>query len=149
MRLVRLAVTADLAELQRLYLHLNPARPVLADDVAETIFAEILGSPRYRLFVAEWDGALVASAMLVTAPNLMRGGRPIAFIENVVTHAEYRRQGHGRAIIAAALAAAWEMGAFQVMLMSGRPDPGVHAFYRDCGLRPDIKTGYVAFAPAG
>jgi hypothetical protein len=52
--------------------------------------------------------------MLITAPNLLRGGRPHGMIENVVTH---------RAAIGAALDEAWQRGCRQVLLQSGRADP--------------------------
>ena len=147
-RVVRTATTADLASLEALYRHLNPARPVLAPDVEQRILSEILGRPDMRLFVVEADGALVASCMLVTAPNLMGGGRPYALLENVVAHGAHRRQGHGRAVVQAALDHAWSVGARQVYLLTSRTDPGVHALYRACGFRLGRKAGYVAEAPA-
>lgn len=146
-RIIRTARPDELAALEALYLHLNTARPVLAPDVAARIFAEILARPDMRLFVAESEGALVASCMLVTAPNLMGGGRPYALLENVVTHAAHRRRGHGQAVVRAALDHAWGLGARQVYLLTSRTDPGVHALYRACGFRLGRKAGYVAEAP--
>lgn len=90
---------------------------------------------------------IVATCMLITAPNLMHRGRGHAFIENVVTHLDFRRQGHGHAVIHAALDAAWEQDCFRVLLQSGRPDPGVHRFYEECGFVPGVRTGYVARRP--
>lgn len=147
MRLVRPAVPADLAPLQALYFHLNPQRPILAEDVASGILHQILTRPGCLLLVCWSRDALVATCMLATIPNLMRGGRPHALVENVVTHPGHRRQGHGRAVLGAALSAAWAEGAHQVILMSGRKDPGVHRFYENCGFEPGIRTGYVARAP--
>ena len=146
-RTVRTARADELAALEALYLHLNPSRPVLAPDVARRILAEILARPDMRLFVVELDGALVASCMLVTAPNLMGGGRPYALLENVVTHGDHRRRGHGRAVVEAALDHAWGLGSRQVYLLTSRTDPAVRALYRACGFRPGRKAGYVAEAP--
>jgi GNAT superfamily N-acetyltransferase len=147
MRSLRRAIPSDLAPLQDLYFHLNPDRPVLSDETAERIFERILTSPDCHLFVCRLGEALVASCMLATVPNLMRGGRPHALLENVITHPAHRRQGHGRAVIEAALAAAWHEGAHHVLLMSGRKDPGVRLFYESCGFELGIKAGYVARAP--
>ena len=145
--MIRTGRSEDLPALEALYRHLNPARPVLAPDVARRIMGEILARQDMRLFVAEVAGGLVASCMLMTAPNLMAGGRPYALLENVVTHAAHRRQGHGRAVVAAALDHAWSVGARQVYLLTSKTDPGVHALYRSCGFRGDRKAGYVAEAP--
>lgn len=147
MRVVRLATPSDLAPLQQLYAHLNPHRPPLPSEAAERIFDRILTSPGCHLFVCSVDGALVATCMLATVPNLMHGGRPHALLENVVTHPDHRRQGHGRAVVGAALSAAWTEGAHHVLLMTGRKDPGVRRFYESCGFELGIKAGYVARSP--
>ena len=82
--------------------------------------------------------------MLITAPNLLRGGRPHGMIENVVTHPAFQRRGHGRAVIGAALDEAWKRGCHQVLLQSGRADPRVHAFYEGCGLLPGLRIACAA-----
>jgi GNAT superfamily N-acetyltransferase len=147
MRIVRRAISSDLAALEELYLHLNPDRPTLSSEAARRIFDQILTRPGCYLFVCAVGDALAATCMLATVPNLMRGGRPHALLENVVTHPLYRRQGHGRAVVAAALAAAWDEGAHHVLLMSGRQDPAVRLFYESCGFEPGVKAGYVARSP--
>lgn len=149
MRIVRAAVASDLDALQELYLHLNPLRPELSPETAARIFGEILARPDCHLFVALSGEALVATCMLGLMPNLMRGGRPYALLENVVAHAAHRRQGHARAVVEAALAKAWEAGAHQVYLLTARTDPGVRLFYESCGFALGRKAGYVAQAPAG
>jgi len=78
--------------------------------------------------------------MLATIPNLMRGGRPHALLENVVTHRAHRRKGYGRAVVEAALQAAWNANAHHVLLMTGRTNPGVRKFYERCGFEANVKT---------
>ncbi|HKD30720.1 MAG TPA: GNAT family N-acetyltransferase [Xanthobacteraceae bacterium] len=63
--------------------------------------------------------------MLITALNLLRAGRRHGFLENVVAHPEFRNQGHGRAVVNAALAAAWAKNCYHVLLQSGRTEPRV------------------------
>lgn len=147
MRTVRLALPSDLAPLEALYFHLNPQRPTLSKETAERIFAEILTRPGCHLFVCTVGAELVATCMLATVPNLMRGGRPYALVENVVTHPEHRRMGHAKAVVGAALDAAWDEGAYHVYLMTARADPGVRLFYESCGFELGVKAGYVARSP--
>ncbi len=85
--------------------------------------------------------------MLVTAPNLLRGGKRHGFLENVVTHPELRGLGHGKAVVQAALRYAWESDCYHVLMQSGRTDPRVHSFYEALGFKPGVRVGYVATRP--
>lgn len=143
----RLAVVSDLAGLIDLCLHLNPRMPQLSAGRAEQIWQATLMQPGLLVFVRDMGSRLAASGMLVIAPNLMRGGQEHAFIEIVVTHADFRRNGHGRAIMQAAFEPAWQEDCHHVLLQSGRADPGVHRFYERCGMVPGVSTAYVARRP--
>ncbi|BCM82395.1 GNAT family N-acetyltransferase [Methylobacterium indicum] len=116
---------------------------------AERLWRESLAHPGVAIFVsdAETGGGLAATCMLVTAPNLLRGGRAHGFLENVVTHPAHRGRGHGRAVVRAALAQAWASGCHHVLMQSGRTDPRVHAFYEGMGFVPGRRTAYVAARP--
>ncbi len=85
--------------------------------------------------------------MLVTAPNLLRGGKRHGFLESVVTHPELRGLGHGKAVVQAALGYAWEIDCCHVLMQSGRTDPRVHSFYEALGFKPGLRVGYVATRP--
>src|SRR6266852_424439 len=115
---------------------------------AERIWSEILSQDSVAVFVSDADSAVVATCMLITAPNLLRAGRGHAFLENVVTHPEFRGRGHGRAVVRAALGMAWAKNCHHVLMQSGRKDPRVHRFYESCGFRPGVRIGYVAIHPA-
>ena len=114
---------------------------------AEGIWAQMLSRDGLTVFVAESEANVVATCMLITAPNLLRSGRQHAFLENVVTHPDVRGRGYGRAVVLAALAAAWEQDCHHVFLQSGRTDPRVHRFYEGCGFEPGLRTAYVARRP--
>jgi GNAT superfamily N-acetyltransferase len=81
--------------------------------------------------------------MLVTAPNLLREGGCHGFLENVVTHPDFRGRGHGSAVVRAALTQAWAAGCYHVLMQSGRADPRVHRFYEQLGFVPGRRTAYV------
>ena len=53
---------------------------------AERIWSDILLRDGAIVFVSEADGRVVATCMLITAPNLLRSGRQHGFLENVMTH---------------------------------------------------------------
>jgi ribosomal protein S18 acetylase RimI-like enzyme len=79
--------------------------------------------------------------MLDIVPNLTRGVRPFAVLQNVVTHCDYRGQGIGQLLNSHALAFAWEHNCYQVLVQTGRPE--VVGFYEKLGFRKD-KIGMVA-----
>ncbi len=117
-------------------------------DRAERIWTEMLAREGVAAFVSDASMQIVGTCMLIVAPNLLRAGRGHAFLENVVTHPEFRRQGHGHAVVGAALRMAWAKNCHHVLMQSGRADPRVHRFYENCGFVPGVRIGYVAVHPA-
>ncbi|MDA9493854.1 GNAT family N-acetyltransferase [Bradyrhizobium sp. CCBAU 11361] len=115
---------------------------------AADIWRQILSRDDLAVLVSEEADRIVATCMLITAPNLLRAGQRHGFLENVATHPEYQGRGHGRAVVAAALQAAWTMDCHHVLMQSGRKDPRVHRFYEGCGFVPGLRVGYVAHRPA-
>jgi GNAT superfamily N-acetyltransferase len=116
-------------------------------DRAERIWSETLARDGVTVFVSDSGARLAATSMLITAPNLLRAGSGHGFLENVVTHRDFRGQGYGRAVVQAALAKAWTDDCYHVLLQSGRADPRVHRFYESCGFEPGVRIGYVARRP--
>ena len=115
---------------------------------AGAIWQETLAQPGVHVFVADDGDRIAATCMLVTAPNLLRGGRRHGFVENVVSHPELRGRGYGKAVVQAALAHAWAADCHHVLMQSGRADPRVHAFYERLGFEPGLRVAYVARRPA-
>ena len=136
---IRPASHDDLPGMLELYRHLNPRDPPLDAATAAAAWSTLIGSPGNTVFVADASGALVAACTLSVIPNLTRGARPYAVIENVVTHAAHRRAGLGRAVLTAALNAAWDAGCYKVMLASGRDEPTLR-FYETVGFKRGGKT---------
>ena len=148
MPVARLAQPADLASLLELFRVAEVSASAEPIERAEQIWLEMLSHQGVAVFVSAIDARIVATCMLITAPNILRAGRRHGFLENVVTHPEFRGRGRGRAVVDAALAAAWSKDCYHVLLQSGRKDPRVHRFYQRCGFEPGLRIGYVARRPA-
>ncbi len=131
----------DLAGLLELYRALNPADRDMSAEEADTAFAAILAQPGLSIFLATEGGNAVATATLQIVPNLTRAARPYALIENVVTLENRRGRGYGRAVVRHAVEAAFAANCYKVMLLTGRQNPEVHAFYESCGFVQN-KTGF-------
>jgi GNAT superfamily N-acetyltransferase len=144
----RLAKGSDLLGLLELFRFSEVSPTVEPAERAEQIWSEILSHENVTVFVSAEEAKVIATCMLITAPNLLRAGQRHGFLENVVTHPEFRGRGHGRAVVQAALGAAWAKDCYHVLLQSGRKDPKVHRFYERCGFEPGLRTAYVARRPA-
>jgi GNAT superfamily N-acetyltransferase len=133
----------DLAGLLTLYTELRPNDPVLAPSVAREALRRLLAEPGVRLLVAEVEGQLAATCQLGVIPTLTNGGKPFAIIEHVITAAAFRRQGLSQQVIARALAIAWEMECYKVMLLSGEGREEAHRLYEKLGFKAGIEKGFV------
>jgi GNAT superfamily N-acetyltransferase len=136
----------EYGQLLGLMRQLNPLDPA-ASAIELQVFKEIINSKYLNLIVAEDEGFLLGSCYINVIPNITRGGRPYAVIENVVTDATHRNQGIGKSLLDHAVKLAWEQNCYKVMLMSGRKEKSVHAFYQKCGFNADEKQAYIQRAP--
>jgi GNAT superfamily N-acetyltransferase len=141
---LRPAERGDLDALLALYLQLNPDDADAPRAGLPAIFERILANAAFEIVVAESAGRLVATCYLNLIPNLSRGGRPYAVVENVVVDAAWRGRGIGRQVVRHALARAWAAGCYKALLQTGSRDAAVHAFYAACGFSKTDKTGFVA-----
>ena len=138
---VRPADHADLPHLLDLYVHLNPDDARCSPDDAVAVLDHLLCYKGSVVLVGAIGDALLTTCTVVVIPNLTRGGKPYALIENVVTHADHRGLGYGRRVLSAALERAWEAGCYKVMLMTGSKKPTTLAFYEAAGFEQS-KTGF-------
>ncbi|MGK7866537.1 alpha/beta fold hydrolase [Falsiroseomonas sp. E2-1-a20] len=140
---IRTAGPDDLHGMLDLLRHLNDERAISA-EAAEEPWRALLESSDATVFVAEAEGGPVASCTLVIVPNLTRGGRPYALIENVVTHARHRRRGLGQRVLRAALEAAWAADCYKVMLATGSRQEATLRFYESAGFTRGGNTYFEA-----
>lgn len=138
---IRQATRDDLHALVQLYRHLAPSDAELDDQQAAVIWERFSRYDGSAIFLGLSNGTLVATCTLVVVPNLTRGGASYGLIENVVTHADYRGLGHGKAVLKAAVAEAWARGCYKVMLLTGSKDPATLGFYERAGFARS-KTGF-------
>ena len=133
----------DLEGLLRLYTQLHD-NPFPEQDARITgIWQGILADSHHHIVVAEADGRIAASCVCIIVPNLTRGQRPYALIENVVTDAAYRRRGLATACLHFAKKLAERENCYKIMLMTGAKDEGTLHFYEQAGYDRYEKTAFI------
>lgn len=133
----------ELNELLKLYTHLHETGvPEQSEKFAET-WATIINDKNHHIIVAEENGKLVSSVVCVIIPNLTRNIRPYAFVENVVTHSEYRKQGYASACLDYAKEIAVKENCYKMMLLTGAKDESTLNFYKKAGYNSTDKTAFI------
>ena len=138
---IREAGDGDRAGLLALYLHLHETA-LPAGAALETAWAEMAADPRCHILVAGEGTRLLASCTCYLLPNLTRGARPFALVENVVTHPAHRRRGLASACLRRAVDIARAAGCYKIMLLTGSREEGTLRFYRQAGFNSEEKAGF-------
>ncbi len=141
--MIREAVPGDRDALLALYLYLHEDRVPEDGERLRATWSAIMADPNHHILVDEQDGRIVASCVCVVVPNLTRGLRPYALIENVVTHADYRRQGRATRCLDRAREIAAAAGCYKIMLLTGAKDEATLRFYRGAGFDDKAKTAFI------
>lgn len=139
--------SGDFEALMALYLHLHETGAPERDERAETVWQGILRDDNYHIIVTEKNGQLVSSCTCVIVPNLTRGLRPYALIENVVTHADWRGRGWASACLRRAEEIAARENCYKIMLLTGAKDEKTLSFYEKAGYDRTGKTAFVKMLP--
>ncbi len=145
--MIRSAKRDDFEAISRLYAQLNIDDPPVGGRHYVDVFEQILNRDGLDILLLEVDGEVLGATYLNVIPNLSRGGRPYAVIENVVIAAHRRGEKFGRRLMDATLERAWAAGCYKAMLQTGSKTPSTHAYYRACGFVDDAKTAYLARPP--
>jgi N-acetylglutamate synthase-like GNAT family acetyltransferase len=85
----RIAKTADLEPLLDLLRVSEVSSTVEPLEQAHEVWRRTVDHSGVTVFVSESEGKIVATCMLIIAPNLLRSGRGHAFLENLVTHPQF------------------------------------------------------------
>jgi GNAT superfamily N-acetyltransferase len=96
-----------------------------------------------KYFGAVDDDIVVSTCYVAIIPNLTHGGKPITFIENVITDEKYRRQGLARIVMQTAIDYAKECNCNKACLLSYAYREEAHKFYESLGFDGDTKRGFV------
>ena len=141
--MVREARAEDLNAVLELYLHLHEESVPEHDDHLEKTWDQIIKDPNHHLIVYEEDGKIVSSCVCVIIPNLSRNVRPYAFVENVVTHKDYRKRGLAHTCLDYAKEIAKNADCYKMMLLTGSKRPETLAFYEHAGYNCTDKTAFI------
>lgn len=131
-------------QLMELYLHLHETE---IPPAAQTrgLWERLVNDPDYHLIAAEEDGRLVSTITCVIMPNLTHGPRPYAWVENVVTHPDYRGRGLATACLEYAKEIAKRENCYRLILMTGSKLPSTLNFYERAGYDRTGKTGFIQY----
>ncbi|MBE5876377.1 MAG: GNAT family N-acetyltransferase [Lachnospiraceae bacterium] len=141
--MIREAQKEDLQKILELYLFLHEKDiPQMSEHLAQT-WERIIEDRNHHLIVCEVDGKLVASCVCVIIPNLTRNVRPYAFVENVVTHEDYRGRGYATACLNYAKEIAKEQNCYKMMLLTGSKEVKTLDFYKNAGYNSADKTAFI------
>ena len=141
--MVREVYENELEQLLQLYLYLHEKSvPEMTEHLKNT-WNTIISDNNHHIIVNEVDGKIVSSCVCVIIPNLTRNIRPYAFIENVVTHADYRGKGYATECLNYAREIAEKTNCYKMMLLTGSKEEKTLNFYSNAGYNSSDKTAFI------
>ena len=133
----------ELSKILELYLHLHEETIPEMSKHLERTWSKIMQDENHHIIVKEIDGKIVSSCVCVIIPNLTRNIRPYAFVENVVTHADYRGRGYATECLNYAREVAESTNCYKMMLLTGSKKEETLHFYRNAGYNSTDKTAFI------
>ena len=141
--MVREINNGELDDLLRLYTHLHEQGVPEQSDTLRRTWEKICRDEDHHIIVYDCGGNIVSSCVCVIIPNLTRGVRPYAFIENVVTHSDHRGRGYATACLEYVGEIARKEGCYKIMLLTGSKSPETLRFYQNAGFNCTDKTAFI------
>ncbi|MGN1433820.1 MAG: GNAT family N-acetyltransferase [Ruminococcus sp.] len=141
--MVREIKANELNELLELYTHLHDLGVPENTEHLQKTWNTICNDENHHIIVCEVDGKIVSSCVCVIIPNLTRNIRPYAFIENVVTHADYRGKGYAKMCLNYAKELAQKASCYKMMLLTGSKNDKTLDFYKKAGYNSNDKTAFI------
>ena len=127
---------ADLPQLVELLATLFDQEAEFKPDAAKQSAAlkQILSDPAHgRIYVARDGRQVVAMASLLFTVSTAEGGKA-AWFEDLVVHADYRRQGTGQKMLAYVVEQARKEGVLRITLLTDMQNERAQALYRRAGF---------------
>ena len=140
--MVREARIEDLNALLELYTFLHEDSIPESSEHLANVWDIIIEDSNHHLLVNEVDGKIISSCVCVIIPNLTRNVRPYAFVENVVTHGDYRGKGYATECLNYAKRIAEKENCYKMMLLTGSKKPETLRFYENAGYNSSDKTAF-------
>lgn len=141
--MIREANRDDLKDILELYLDLHETEiPEDSEHLSDT-WEQIINDGNHHLIVCEKDGKIVSSCVCVIIPNLTRNVRPYAFVENVVTHRDFRGKGYATECLNFAKGIAVNNNCYKMMLLTGSKSEETLNFYKKAGYNSTDKTAFI------
>ena len=134
---------ADVSALLVLYRELHPNDEPLPEARAAELWQAIASDANQIYLGGFLGGELVAACNAAITPNLTRGGRPFAVIENVVVASAQRRRGFGTLLLRELVEQCWQRDCYKIMLQSAQNRAGAHDFYEAIGFDRAAKQAFV------
>ena len=141
--MVREAKHEDLNAILELYLFLHEDSIPEKDEHLRKTWMHIIQDKDHHLIVNEMVGKIISSCVCVIIPNLTRNVRPYAFVENVVTHADFRGNGYAGECLDYARKIAEKENCYKMMLLIGSKKPETLHFYEKAGYNSTDKTAFI------
>lgn len=133
----------ELNSLLELYLYLHESSIPKETEYLKETWNDIMNDSNHHIIVNEIDGKVVSSCVCVIIPNLTRGVRPYAFVENVVTHLDYRGKGYAADCLQYAKDIAEKNNCYKMMLLTGSKKESTLKFYENAGYNCSDKTAFM------
>lgn len=133
----------ELFDLLELYLNLHESSVPKMTEHLESVWDTIINDNNHHIIVNEQDGKIVSSCVCVIIPNLTRNVRPYAFVENVVTHSDYRGKGYATDCLNYAKELAKKAECYKMMLLTGSKEDSTLNFYTKAGYNSTDKTAFI------
>ena len=140
---IREAYDEDLQQILELYLYLHEDSIPENSKHLRFTWQQIMEDKNHHLIVCEEESKIVSSCVCVIIPNLTRNVRPYAFVENVVTHGEYRDKGYATLCLNYAKELAEKENCYKMMLLTGSKNPKTLQFYENAGYNSSDKTAFI------
>ena len=141
--MIREAKQEDLMEILNLYLYLHEETIPEQSEYLSVTWEQIISDKNHHFIVNVIDGKIVSSCVCVIIPNLTRNVRPYAFVENVITHADYRGHGYATECLEFAKSLAEKSNCYKIMLLTGSKKKKTLDFYKNAGYNCTDKTAFI------